>query len=278
MESAERKRKKEEEKGIEEGIEKGEFYECTEEKDTEIAEEEWICVVIHKHQGADLIRKISATFRCRHPHLKRARSKEDTLEVLAFPIDAEMEENTNRLQNMNIQQIGTVKRTVPAYVPEDADKRKRAQTLWPCVFRPVASSAPDKDLVHRVESLQHGHALHQSETRECADTAVILEEHSAYTLFASERPCTAEEPFAHPILQLVHHTSKITSGYLCTDRVVLLSNEPCFMCGMALVHARTRTVFVCGEVSKDSPYVGEKLHTRKFLNHRFQVYVRARTS
>lgn len=61
--------------------------------------------------------------------------------------------------------------------------------------------------------------------------------------------------------------------YLCTGYYVYLIREPCFMCSMALVHARAKRIFFC----LDNVYFGAlksktKLQTKSSLNHHFEVF------
>ena len=78
--------------------------------------------------------------------------------------------------------------------------------------------------------------------------------------------------FSHSVMQMIKDVSYHTEGYLCTGESIVVDTEPCFVCGMALVHARIKRVFICSSVSDDSPYIRHMLHRHKELNHRFAVY------
>ena len=61
-------------------------------------------------------------------------------------------------------------------------------------------------------------------------------------------------------------------GYLCTGYDVYLSEEPCLMCSMALVHSRIRRVFFCRAMPDGGLKTLTKLHTIQSLNHLFEVF------
>lgn len=60
--------------------------------------------------------------------------------------------------------------------------------------------------------------------------------------------------------------------YLCIGYDVYLTEEPCMMCAMALVHSRVRTVFYQRSVANGALGTMCKLHTVKALNHHYDVY------
>ncbi|KAG4067523.1 hypothetical protein HA402_005295 [Bradysia odoriphaga] len=60
--------------------------------------------------------------------------------------------------------------------------------------------------------------------------------------------------------------------YLCTGYDVYLTDEPCIMCAMALVHSRARRIFFHRPNAKGALKTLTKLHTIKALNHHYEVY------
>lgn len=60
--------------------------------------------------------------------------------------------------------------------------------------------------------------------------------------------------------------------YLGTGYDVYLSEEPCMLCAMALVHSRVRTVFYERPMANGALGSLAKLHTLRALNHHYEVY------
>ncbi|MFT7814971.1 putative inactive tRNA-specific adenosine deaminase-like protein 3 [Arapaima gigas] len=60
--------------------------------------------------------------------------------------------------------------------------------------------------------------------------------------------------------------------YICTGYDLYVTQEPCVMCAMALVHSRIGRVFY-GTASADGALGSKyKIHTQKGLNHHFEVF------
>lgn len=70
------------------------------------------------------------------------------------------------------------------------------------------------------------------------------------------------------------------NDYICTNYECFLSQDPCIMCAMALVHSRIKRVFIyrdtstiqCGECN-DQAFEKHKLHVMENLNHHYEVWI-----
>lgn len=63
------------------------------------------------------------------------------------------------------------------------------------------------------------------------------------------------------------------ADYLLTSLSLFTLHEPCTMCTMALLHSRVREVFYVFPSGRSGGFEGEfGLHSRKDLNHRFEVW------
>lgn len=63
-----------------------------------------------------------------------------------------------------------------------------------------------------------------------------------------------------------------TQPYICSLYDLYVTREPCVMCAMALVHSRIGRVFYGSASANGALGTKFKIHTRKDLNHHFEVY------
>ncbi|ESO91982.1 hypothetical protein LOTGIDRAFT_162985 [Lottia gigantea] len=63
-----------------------------------------------------------------------------------------------------------------------------------------------------------------------------------------------------------------TGPYLCTGYDLYVTQEPCVMCAMALVHSRIKRVFYIHNDKEGALGTCYKVHTEKGLNHHYSVF------
>ncbi|KAJ6641344.1 putative inactive tRNA-specific adenosine deaminase-like protein 3 [Pseudolycoriella hygida] len=91
--------------------------------------------------------------------------------------------------------------------------------------------------------------------------------------FGAQKPSTtiSKTPLQTNDLSSTDNLSKY-GPYLCTGYDVYLTDEPCVMCAMALVHSRAKRIFFQNCSTKGALKTLTKLHTIKALNHHYEVY------
>ncbi|CAD5233359.1 unnamed protein product [Bursaphelenchus xylophilus] len=99
---------------------------------------------------------------------------------------------------------------------------------------------------------------------------------------ASEAEEKGLNPLRHPFMRALEKFCQVQrakrkrsmSGdeYLCNNCYVIIENEPCAMCAMALVHSRTSAVIFKNPSSNGAFITNCQLHLNKKLNHHYDVY------
>lgn len=141
---------------------------------------------------------------------------------------------------------------------------------------------------------------HQCTGGRCPAVSAVIVRENGQQVVAEAVSSTRQHPMHHAVVRAVtevadlHRKAKSAEAdqhlprelcqlyrddYLCTDYECYLSQEPCLMCAMALVHSRIKRVFFyhhpgrteCDECS-DGAYTAHKLHLNCSLNHRYEAW------
>lgn len=89
--------------------------------------------------------------------------------------------------------------------------------------------------------------------------------------FGAQKPSESKAMLQTNDLSSTDNLSKY-GPYLCTGYDVYLTDEPCTMCAMALVHSRARRIFFHKSNTNGALKTLTKLHAIKPLNHHYEVY------
>ncbi|OAG29946.1 hypothetical protein NEDG_01493 [Nematocida displodere] len=241
----------------------------------------WYVVTTPKHRASEIIKRLSVHFSNKPDSLKRIRSRETELDILLFPESVGTPEQLSILKNLLPTLAATpptlavleVVREVPAEecANSPSTRKECLGPRWPFISRPVLKETLSEELENIVTELSKQKMITTNTILgdECADHATFLDGPRHASFFISSHAPV----LGHPILQMIRTVSKSTEGYLCTDKAVMLSKEPCLVCGMALTHARIKSVFVHNGASTDRPYTKHYIHRLPLLNHRYSVWM-----
>lgn len=106
----------------------------------------------------------------------------------------------------------------------------------------------------------------------------------------SEGSNNSENPISHCVMNAISQMPSVRTGqkrnseesfsscqYLCKGLDIIIYQEPCLMCSMALVHSRIRRVYYSKETPVDSPFKGglnEGMNLTEVpeINHKYLVF------
>lgn len=287
--------------------------------------QEWHGICIRKKGASDNIRDASVAFPNTVPHLKRVRpGPSDELYVLLSPAQDDVQllvscpENqsgspnnsrlilfpTGHLPNAIVlpervcsEILYVFSAYVPVTDPETKQGRDLAASFWPCAFTPLAVHPFPLPVIQGVNGAlkciqgiirsQEIKGETQQGKKECAQVSCILLENGSPVAYIGGRENEGYNFAQHAVIRMIRDVSAQTEAYLCTKRIAVLSEEPCFVCAAALVHARIGQVFLratgfadncqtdnchANSHSADAPFTVSAIHRNPYLNHRFSVY------
>ena len=140
-------------------------------------------------------------------------------------------------------------------------------------------------------------------SKSCSEMSVLITKNkrsiivSKTTFYhdSDDAECRLHNPLEHPVLKAIEEVSEkhriakespeecdpelkhYENDYLCTNYECFLTQDPCIMCAMALVHSRIKTVFIRDANSFggccDKAFQTHCLHILPNLNHHFEVFL-----
>ncbi|KAI5165304.1 tRNA-specific adenosine deaminase 3 [Nematocida sp. AWRm78] len=235
--------------------------------------ETWLGISVSKKNSSDLIREVSKYFQNKPGFLKRIKPNGESLSVLlCTQLDYIKSERLYKefLESLGLDTNKIFTAQIPKTEPRTENEIKEAIAHWPCSVKPCAPESTElppaiQKLVKKLNTNKE----------ECAISSIILEGPDTDGLAMHTAFASTEETgtvFQHATIRMIKTISRSTTEYLCTGRTVLLSSEPCLVCGMALVHGRVKRIYIAGKDSPDAPYSKYNIHQNISLNHRIDVY------
>lgn len=224
-----------------------------------IEEKEMLTVRINKKEAFKYIKEYSEKFPLPR-HLKRVRKcpdDENTLLLLARPLSSENDPKEG--------EFGSV--LVPWSEPMTREEWKVCNALWPCDF---FHTALEKETHAHHQKMTQLLTTHNDDLDKCLvfykdQVLSFPTQHHDTNTEDSERDC--RQHLAFKLVEFV--AERAVTDYLLTDCVVLLNEEPCLACAMALLHSRVETVIFSTNSLTGATV---KLMQVTGLNHYYKVY------
>lgn len=211
-------------------------------------------------------------------HLKRIRPvftedgvKTDKLKIIINPINEQ--DDNDYMDEFGFKEVEDVE--VPSMQPLTTGQYERFNALWPVVFH---RSLAEKQSVEDLLAATQVYTKFADELTEECGCLIVDPETLEVVGRNSEIPST--NCLDHSVMRAIESVALKArssllppSQYLCTSYHVLLHREPCFMCAMALVHARVASV-----VFRERDEVRGALCSQadctwlQACNHRYRIY------
>jgi tRNA-specific adenosine deaminase 3 len=219
----------------------------------------------------------SAPLAANFAHLRRVNSR--TSAILIAPV-TELDDTRSILDQLHQIDCDATLTTVHVSRRSPLTRRQcaTAKVYWPIAFHAdlrlesmlneTLFSADDRRTIY--DALMH------AETSRVLPAAVIINPNDGGRIIATAS-ANRHHPLAHAIMNVLqtvsnmHHQS--TGQYLCTGYYCIVTDEPCVMCAMALVHARIAAVFYRTRSPMNGAFGSRiNLHSLQSLNHHFDAF------
>lgn len=202
---------------------------------------------IEARDASDVLRSLPHDL----PHLKRVKRQGTRLLVLAHGEGLKVD--------------------VPIAPPTTEAQRDKGNEFWP-MLKITKRADPTRERVAMRVREHAERVMEDARSEGCASGGGVLVAPDGRITRASPD----DHPLMHPTLVCIdanakYHLQHKTDEYLCTGFDLILSDEPCVMCAMALVHARIATV-AFRRTREDGGLSKVKVHTLRSLNHRYRAF------
>eukprot|EP01125_Pyxidicula_operculata_P015934 TRINITY_DN5437_c0_g1_i1.p1 TRINITY_DN5437_c0_g1~~TRINITY_DN5437_c0_g1_i1.p1 ORF type:complete len:295 (+),score=38.07 TRINITY_DN5437_c0_g1_i1:902-1786(+) len=199
------------------------------------------------------------------------------------------EEFTSDIKESDYPEFSLTKVMVPKYPPLNKVQLNEWMNHWPTTLKIQEESTPnvdifnDKDIasIKNLIELANKMAEEGSRTGNRAVGCVIARD-DWKVVAESHDQTKSVNVLKHASMSCIDIVSQKflkgdsifrTDDYLCTGYRVVLTEEPCIMCSMALLHSRvSMVIYVKSNPERGGLGSRQKIHCQKSLNHHFHVY------
>ncbi|XP_064485589.1 probable inactive tRNA-specific adenosine deaminase-like protein 3 isoform X2 [Ornithodoros turicata] len=269
----------------------------------------YVAAITDRQKTSQLVRMLSVTMSLGNlQHLKRVRTSSSGLEIIICQCPEGHSGTTQSLTDIlggntpeglspHVKVVN-----VPKHTPMTRPQYECSNCMWPTQFhenKHIAQVLND-ELFDNGEKLELESymrlAVTAAKKASTCDAVTIVNPSSHKVLVTTVR--NNNHPLQHAVLTALDLVARLQGGgawnlpdgcilydvsqedqrvdgqepYLCTGYDVYVTQEPCLMCSMALVHSRIRRLFYGCRSPAGALGSQHKLHVQKGLNHHFEVW------
>ena len=225
-------------------------------------------IFVNPDQGQSIIKALAEDFplpKFNLGHIKRIQKHPcgGKLEDLLGPSTHDFSSIETRASECEHCESSLVSKEIPKLPPYTVEQSRIWSKVWPVVYRQHENQAYQ----HTLEELQKIEEIFEINLRR--ENAIVYDPLSK-NLWEGKQ---GENILAHPIMQAIENFSPEGDQYYCTGFWCFIYDEPCVMCGMALVHSRFERVYFAKKNRRKGAFTHWNLHL-KALNHMYRVFIK----